>query len=184
MTGQAINRRLVYASQDSNVEEIKQILADEVDVNVRDDKNWTPLHWASTGNNLDAVRLLLENGADPNAKNEFGYTPLHMACAHGHMQVARLLIEAGADPNTRAQSRTPLHLACSNGRPAIVRLLLSHGADPGAENAKGKTALTEALELGDANPKREEVLEIFREVVPEFCFAVLHTANTSPGLML
>ena len=179
MTGQAINRRLVYASQDSNVEEIKQILADEVDVNVRDDKNWTPLHWASTGNNLDAVRLLIEHGADPNAKNEFGYTPLHMACAHGHMQAARLLIEAGADPNTRAQSRTPLHLACSNGRPAIVRLLLSHGADPSED--KLERVFQTTVRMNESNPCKGPILAWSQENRPEMYFSAFCTTAPGPG---
>lgn len=153
MTGQVINRRLVYASQDSNVEEIKRILADEVDVNVRDDKNWTPLHWASTGNNLDAVRLLIEHGADPNAKNEFGYTPLHMACAHGHMQAARLLIEAGADPNTRAQSRTPLHLACSNEPPRHRPAAAFPRRGPGSGERQGENRTNRGVGARGCQPE-------------------------------
>ena len=69
-------------------------------------------------------------------------------------QMERLL-RAGIDVSvidTEASKNTPLHWAASFGSAVTVQILLEQfGADPNLTNAKGMTALHDAVQRGDPN---------------------------------
>ena len=69
-------------------------------------------------------------------------------------QMERLL-RAGIDVSvidTEASKNTPLHWAASFGSAVTVQILLEQfGADPNLTNAKGMTALHDAVSRGDPN---------------------------------
>ena len=46
-------------------------------IDIHNDRGFTPLHIASKASLLDNVLLLLSYGANPNAKGHNGTTPLH-----------------------------------------------------------------------------------------------------------
>lgn len=50
-----------------------------MDINMKDDKESTPLHWACYSRSEDALSYLLALGPDLSAKDQKGYTPLHLA---------------------------------------------------------------------------------------------------------
>ena len=55
-----------------------RLLIDHIDnIDIRNDRGFTPLHIASRASLLDNVLLLLDYGANPNAKSDNGTTPLH-----------------------------------------------------------------------------------------------------------
>lgn len=66
---------LSLAVQDNNIEDLKRLL-DTVDINTRDSKGRTALHWAVKHQRVDMVKLLLDKGADLSIKDRDGYTPL------------------------------------------------------------------------------------------------------------
>eukprot|EP00116_Pleurobrachia_bachei_P007351 sb/3467613/ len=69
----------------------------EMNLNVRDYDNRTPLHIACSIGDLDSVKLLLWNNADPNALDRFGYSPLFEAVQHKHDNVCKVLRSNGAN---------------------------------------------------------------------------------------
>jgi ankyrin repeat protein len=107
-------------------------------------------------NHSEILKLLLEASADPNGASpdgEGGATALHAAVAAGNRESAKLLLEHGARPNVTAlygqHGVTPLMLAANKKDAELVELLLKHKADPNLVDARGNTALLNAV-LGKA----------------------------------
>jgi len=69
----------------------------QVSVNVKDDRDRTPLHHCSWRDCHKTVAYLLLVGADINEQDVNGRTPLHMACRHGQVDSVRYLAKHGAD---------------------------------------------------------------------------------------
>ena len=55
---------------------VKQHLDDGIDINLKDEFGYTPLHIAVSKHWGDAIELLIDNGAHINAKNNTGETPI------------------------------------------------------------------------------------------------------------
>jgi hypothetical protein len=114
------------------------------DVNARNGRGATPLHWA-VGDEA-RTRLLLEKGAAVNSQTDSGRTALYLAASQSdHDSVLQLLLEKGADSNLATlNGRTPLMAAAGNGELAMVRLLLERKANSKAAMGNGSTALFDA----------------------------------------
>jgi hypothetical protein len=133
------------AAFDGNLNEIRRLLANGVNVNCKDEEGWTPLFWAQLGNQPEAVQLVLERGANVDAKDKAGYTALHQAAVAGRDQVMEVLLRYGASVDTVSRKGfTPLMDASAYGRAMVVELLLAGGADPNAMTRDGKSALSVA----------------------------------------
>ncbi|MEE3716544.1 ankyrin repeat domain-containing protein [Tumidithrix elongata RA019] len=78
---------------------IERLLVAKIDINVRDDMSWTPIHEAVFGDGgyLTALKTLLKHGADPNALTHNGITPLMLAAMEGELECMQTLLSAGAD---------------------------------------------------------------------------------------
>lgn len=88
---------------------IAQMKASGTAVDLRTEKNDTPLHYAAWSKHLEASRLLLEAGADPNAANYRGQSPFHHAVNLGHPGLIRLLHAHGGNWSLRdKEGFTPL----------------------------------------------------------------------------
>jgi ankyrin repeat protein len=76
------------------------------DVNRRDERNWTALHFAAQEYDPISTRLLLQSEADVNAQNDFGNSVISTAVFNcdGTDVVIRLLINYGADINIKNNS--------------------------------------------------------------------------------
>src|ERR1041384_1815683 len=142
------------------------------DVNAKNLRRSTPLHWAIHDENK--VRLLLSKGSDVNAKQAQGRTPLFLAAMLGDgVPTMRLLFARGADPNlATANGQTPLMMAASRGTVEGIRLLseqggaaargkvegmrlwIERGAEVNARDGAGETALMFACSSGSADAVR------------------------------
>ena len=79
-----------------SLEDVKQHLADGVDVDAKDKLGWTPLLWAAGGGHKEIVELLIAKGANLNAKTSENLTPLNLADNNFQNEIAETLIANGA----------------------------------------------------------------------------------------
>jgi len=140
--------RFYQAIRNNDLSALRTLLKTS-DVNLKDQKESTPLMYAAAFGSLDAVRILLDAGADVNAKNALSVSPI-LWCA-GDLEKVRLLVSKGADVNARSkQNQTPLLIAASqDGASEIVKLLLDKGADASARGFMNTTALLSATYAND-----------------------------------
>jgi ankyrin repeat protein len=113
----------------SDIEQVKLLISQGVDINVKNNNGLTALHLVARGGRKDVVELLIDNGADVNNKTNNGMTPLHQASRNGLKEIVELLISRGADINVKnTRGQTPLDMAQQRGHTEIVELLRKHGS--------------------------------------------------------
>jgi uncharacterized protein len=142
--------RLVEAVKRGQVDVVRALIREKIDVNAPARDGATPLHWAAETASVEIASLLTAAGADANATNDFGVTPLSLACKNGNAALVTLLLRAGARPNTAVRTgETPLMTAARTGRLEVLTALLEAGADVKAkEPSAGQTALMWAAAEG------------------------------------
>lgn len=111
-----------------NTEVAHILVAHGAQIDVADEKGYTPLQMAARAGNVPMVSYLLAQGADVNHANNKGRTPLYQAVVGNNLQAAKLLLKHGADPNTQAGDWTPLRVALEDGHLDMADLLHSAGA--------------------------------------------------------
>lgn len=85
------------------------------DVNLGDDRGWTPLHYVATASFQVLAETLVKAGANVNARSEDGETPLHRAARQNNVPTIKLLLAKGAALNAvNSRGETPLALAKFN----------------------------------------------------------------------
>jgi ankyrin repeat protein len=131
---------LMQSAYAGTLEIMEALLDAGADVNGKNRRNATALHWAIS--DPAKVKLLLMKGADVNAKSVDGRTALHAAAGlPTAAPVVRLLLEVGADIEARSiLGQTPLFGAVTGGV-ENTRLLLDMGANPNAVSQTGATPL-------------------------------------------
>jgi ankyrin repeat protein len=77
--------------------ELVKFLSYGADVNMRDSKGATALHYAAAEGKLSAAILLLKHGADVDLADNSGNTPLHWAVWSGNLPIVEELERSGAD---------------------------------------------------------------------------------------
>jgi ankyrin repeat protein len=134
--------RLVDAVRTGDAAAVRALLAQRIDVNVRQGDGTTALAWAVLRDDGDTAGLLLRAGADVNAANIYGVTPLLLACANHNAAMVDRLLQAGANPKSAQWSgETPLMRCARTGSVEAVKSLLARGADVNAATRRGQTAL-------------------------------------------
>jgi ankyrin repeat protein len=132
----------VAANRD--MEALRALVKQHVDVNAAQPDGTTALHWAAHWNDAEAVDLLLRAGANARAVNRYGATPLSEAVVSGSAAMIEALLKAGASPETLASEdgETVLMTAARAGNIDAVKILLDRGVNVNArEKYKGQTAL-------------------------------------------
>jgi len=147
---------LMHATAFGTPATMKLLLDNGADVNAKNRRASTALHWAIRDE--ARVRLLLDHGADVNAKQADGRTPLYQAAsiANGN-SILKLLLERGADPGlSTANGQTPLIAASGRGDVDAMQLLIDKKAAVNARSGTGGTALIAAA--ASRNPRAVQLL--------------------------
>jgi len=129
--------RLYFASENGDVEEVKEILMKNpnVDVNWKNEgkKGKTTLYDACESGYDAIVSILLAHpGIDVNLKDMSGYTPFYSACYCGKTSSARLLLKdsKAVDFNERdVDGFTPLWRAACWGRLDVIKWWIASGRE-------------------------------------------------------
>lgn len=95
----AVNQSLLQATENGDVNAMRELLAAGASVKARNDRGLTPLHIAAAGGDVAVAEVLLHHGAEVNARSNIGTTPLYNATQFGAKEaVVALLLRYGADP--------------------------------------------------------------------------------------
>jgi len=112
-------------------------------VNTRDRKKQTILHYACQYGNKRHMNYLIEKGADPNTEDHEGKTPLFIACSNNNTDCIEYLVEFGVDINKEdREGRTPLFIVCLNNNEKYIKYLVEHGANPNKKDRQENTPLS------------------------------------------
>src|SRR3954463_1948907 len=84
-------QRLVQAAARADVDAVRTILDQRVDVNEADANGTTALHNAVWAGDLATADLLIRNGAKVSAANAFGVMPVYIAAEQGNAAMLRRL---------------------------------------------------------------------------------------------
>ncbi len=179
-TGNTINK--IYSAIDnSNAEDLKQIVKSPEISNLEDKDGALPIFYAAEKNLPDMIRLLNSLGAYVNAQNSKGLTPLHIAAKLGAREAVVTLLTLGADPDAKDATGTmaldsapaeaseireilrdhyqygsKLIEAARSGNLDEIKRLLSLGAAVNAQDKNGITPLIAAA--GGGHPESVEFL--------------------------
>ena len=94
------------------------------EVDARDERGATALHFAAAYGDVAEVRSLIAGGADVNRRGAMGNTPLLLAVQEGHSEIVAALLETGADADiTSDYNNTAIGLAKGHGHREIVAQL-------------------------------------------------------------
>ncbi|XP_038112622.1 uncharacterized protein LOC6032102 [Culex quinquefasciatus] len=95
--GDILGPSLLHLAVEYNALDTLDVLFESrIDVNIRDHKKATPLHYACSSGNLRIVEQLLDRGAKVRTVDGNGYTGLHIAAYEGHLGIVRCLMDHGA----------------------------------------------------------------------------------------
>ena len=97
---------------DYDLAKIKSLIDKGYDINKKDNRSLTMLHYAFVfRREKDIIKLLINSGADVNAKDDRLMTPLHTAIQFKYDEdIIELLIKKGSDVNAKDKNLfTPLH---------------------------------------------------------------------------
>jgi ankyrin repeat protein len=150
--------RLIETVKSGNVDAVRALLKERVDVNARQGDGATALHWAVHRNDGSVVDLLLRAGATPDLADDTGATALYLACVNRSGPMVERLLQARANPNAALVSGETVLMTCARtGEATGVRALLTRGANVNAtEPGHHQTALMWAA--AQSEPKAVEAL--------------------------
>jgi hypothetical protein len=138
-------KALMYAVKYDHVEDIRALLDEGVDINVRNGHtdHFTPLTYAVARGSANAVQCLIERKADLEKTGYNGMTPLTYALWCKKSDIVNLLLEARTD-----MKNTLGFVINHNGEKEIIRDLIARGAEMGPLDAAGNTPLHLAAKMG------------------------------------
>lgn len=135
------------AIQEDDWPRVERLLADSLDINVRDSRGNGALFLAirSGSHNVTAQLLKVPDIAiDP--RNQAGETPLMMAALRDHLDVAKALHARGAALHQSGWA--PVHYAATGPGASVLRWLLTQGVPIDARAASNHTPLMMAARYG------------------------------------
>lgn len=140
---------LMFAAALGELEIVKAMLSNDININQADHRFETALHHAIDGGNVEVVRELINNGADLNATESYDQTPLISAIIEGHQEIVKLLLESGARIDIADNvGNSALHWALEKEELAIAAILLQYNPPLHLQNEQGSTPLMVSLNYG------------------------------------
>ena len=129
----AMDRELVEAAQQDELEDVKDLIDAGADVNATVPGDGSPLIVAARDDNAEIVEELINRGADVNLAVSGDGNPLIAAASAGAERVVDLLLRHGATVDQVVPGdENALIQAAAHGHLSIVKTLVSRGADVNA----------------------------------------------------
>lgn len=136
----------MQASEAGNTQAIRLFLSSGIDLETRDERDWTPLMISAFNGKEEAAFLLIKSGAKINVQDINGYSPIHWAALNGYDKVVKLLLQNGANANALSNfGWTPLMQAATRGHILVSAQLIAGGANVNAVSNDNWSALHKAV---------------------------------------
>lgn len=160
--GDRMTTDLLEAANAEDVEKVKELIEQQVDLDATDEEGRTALMIATYNNDVHTVKALLDAGADVDIQDEMQNNCFLYAGAEGYIDILRLANDAGADPTiTNRYGGTALIPASERGHVEMVEVILNETkVDVNHVNRLGWTALMEAVVLSDGGIQHQEIIKI------------------------
>ncbi len=127
---------VIKAVESGNLQALRTLVRQKVDVNAPALDGATALHVAVRNDDAAMVGLLLTAGANVKATTRYGVTPIALAAVNGNPAIVEALLKAGADANALSRGGEPVLLtAARSGNVPTIRTLIAHGANVNAKEA-------------------------------------------------
>lgn len=162
-----VNKALAYASIYGNLEIVKYVLAQGVDIDGKIAYGGTALLRASEVRNNDIAEFLIRSGADVNIPNSFGISAMTGYAIICNTKLIDLAIEHGGNidkayamtvsSNQGQLAYNPIQWAVSKGNLECVKHLVSKGAATNVISRENETLLDIAKKKDD--PKMVSFIE-------------------------
>jgi len=137
------------AIENNHLEAVRVFLSSGVNLEIKDERGWTPLMIAAANGKDNLAQLLIQSGANLNDRDINGFTPLHWAAFQGMSNVVKVLITREADLDSQSKFKwTPLMQACTRGHLSVCAPLIAAGANLALTNSDDATALQIASSKG------------------------------------
>ncbi|XP_067668066.1 serine/threonine-protein phosphatase 6 regulatory ankyrin repeat subunit A-like [Haliotis asinina] len=135
------NNILHVACIGGDVTIVKFLLSRDMDINIRGNRNRTPLMFAAEHGHKDIFELLVVEGADVSLEDDAGNTILHVACLGGHLEMVKYIFSRDYIRNyveTKGErGQTPVMLAAKSGHKSVFYLLVCKGASLSVKDYDG-----------------------------------------------
>ena len=184
--------KLFSAIESRNLDKIRCLVNNGVDINTKGEYGETALIHATDNADKKIVRRLIELGADINSQDDEGWTALIHAIFIKSIEIAKLLIKSGADVNIKDNNgQTPLMIAADFNAKEIGELLILEGADIDAVDNQGMTAFDIAhkkwgFQISDyflnTRPIYNEIDRKRMEYIFDNCISMNNIGDTFPML--
>lgn len=143
---------LQTACWQGNVAMVRDLIANEADVNMPGYNGTFPLHDVVYSGSVEIAQLLLSHGAYVNVYEPYSYqTPLMYACSAGMGEIARLYLIQGAEVNAKdVKGQSAVHHGVASNSADVYNALREADADFDSQDLEGNSPLHLAAESGAA----------------------------------
>ncbi|XP_061648885.1 BRCA1-associated RING domain protein 1 isoform X2 [Phyllopteryx taeniolatus] len=145
---------LHLAAIKGDLKDVKKLLDQGADPNLKDNAGWTPLHEACNLGHLVVVEALLSRGAFLNTPGYENDSPLHDAVRNGHIAIVKLLLQFGASQSVvNLHGKRPADYAVSQEMLEVFQEVPEE-----AQNANTSITSPASLSLVGNCAKQEEIV--------------------------
>ncbi len=154
-------RGIHAAAARGDLVELRNLIRQKGDLEVRDDHGRTALHVAVHRGHHEAVQELARAGANMTALDSRRYDVITIAAVKNDVEMVKLAISLGSDPRaiTSPYDGTALIAAAHLGHADVVEALIAAKAPLDHVNNLGWTAAIEAVILGDGGTRHQATLK-------------------------
>lgn len=171
---------LADAIIEEDVDQVRVILMQRIEVNQLDEYGYTPLIEAAIADNIEIASLLIQVGANVNLPDRVGGTALHWAVENNNIELCKLLLEHNANPNAYNLAGQPvLVMPILRNQQLLKKLLLQYNADllfaQDFINTKLLGHLFELVGTADIVDPHNNIVEVdFEGFFLEFSVGLIH----------